>query len=370
PSKKPLEEEPMDEQIPKILQLSPFPKEVTSKKRNRRTSLAKKRAEGRKELYDFENSDSSSHEKVAEAKGKILAQKMSSQSQRIYETRSKSKELNSLKRRQSSYRKHLFSESNNENTSPGQSEKSWILDSQIQPMPKSVDYTRKRPRVRSKLKVLPVSSASSGSDYESKKEGESRQRAQKEMLNTNSTFSSKGDDLPTVNLADETLSEDLGLSPLLLGVSARSPSSDVEKATQKFYDTPGKLSREEESSKRKDSDILSGTIIKKPKFSNLEKNPLPSEMNHTPKKISDSVEEEVEIQKGQEMDDSIDDVFLSKTLHEDLSDSGVIFAFESFIGQLKKLFWSRYQKIEIDTQDALRSSEKNLSALLNQIHKC
>ncbi|NXC52460.1 SYC2L protein, partial [Aleadryas rufinucha] len=368
PSEKPLEEEPMDESIPKILQLSPFPKGVTSKKRNRRTSLAKKRAEGRKDLYDFENSDSSSHEKVAAAKGKILAQK-TSQNQRTYETRSKNKESNNLERRQSSYRKHLFSESNNENTSAGQSEKSWILDSQIQLMPKSVDYTRKRPRVRSKLKVLPVSSASSGSDYESKKEGASRQRAQKEMLRKKSTVSSKGHDLPTVDLADETLSEEPGGSPLLLGVSARSPSSDVEKATQKFHGTPGKLSREE-GTKRKDSDILSSTVIKKPKFSSLEENHLPPEANHTPKKISDSVEEEAEIQKGQEVDDSLDDVVFSKILHEDLSDSGVISAFESFIGQLKKLFWSRYKRMEMNTQNALRSSEKNLSALLNHIHNC
>ncbi|NXR28423.1 SYC2L protein, partial [Cinclus mexicanus] len=270
----------------------------------------------------------------------------------------------------SSYRKHLFSESNNENTSPAQSEKSWILDSQIQSVPKYVDYSRKRPRVRSKLKVLPVSSASSGSDYESKKEGESRQRAQKEMLKKKSAFSFKGDDLPTVDLADETLSEEIGGSPLLVSVSARSPSSDVEKPTQKFHDAPDKLLREEDSAKRKDSDILSGTIIKKPKFSSLEENHLPSEINHAPKKMSDSVEEEVEMQKGQEMDASTDDVFFSKMLREDLSDSGVIFAFESFIGQLKKLFWSRYKRIEINTQDALRSSEKNLSTLLNQIHKC
>ncbi|KAM4907973.1 synaptonemal complex protein 2-like [Sylvia borin] len=370
PSEKPLEEEPVDESIPKNLRLSPLPKAVTSKKRNRRTSLAKKRAGGRKELYDFENSDSSSHEKVAGAKGKILAQKASSEIQRTYETRSKKKESNSLGRRQFSYRKHIFSESNNENTSPGQSEKSWILDSQIQLVPESVNYTRKRPRMRSKLKVLPVSSPSSGSDYESKKEEQSRQRAQKEALSKKSTFSSKGDDLTTVNLADETLSEEPGGSPLLLSLPTMSPSSDMEKATQKFHDTPDKLSREEESAKRKDSDILSGTITKKPKFSSLEKNHLSSEINHIPVKISDSVEEEVAIQKGQEMDDSMDDVFFPKRLHEDLSDSGVIFAFESFVGQLKKLFWSRYKRIEINTQDALRSSEKNLSALLNQIHKC
>lgn len=51
-----------------------------------------------------------------------------------------------------SYRKHLFSGSNHEKTSNSQSEKSWILDSQKQPLPKSLDYTRKRRRVRRKVK--------------------------------------------------------------------------------------------------------------------------------------------------------------------------------------------------------------------------
>lgn len=45
-------------------------------------------------------------------------------------------------------------------------------------------------------------------------------------------------------------------------------------------------------------DILSGTVIKKPKFSSLEQNHLPAEISHTPKKMSDLVEEEVEIKKG------------------------------------------------------------------------
>ncbi|KFP67509.1 Synaptonemal complex protein 2-like, partial [Cariama cristata] len=97
--------------------------------------------------------------------------------------------------------KHLFSESNNENTSTDQSEKSWILDSQKRLLPKSLDYTRKRRRVRSKLKVLPVSSASSDSDYQTKKQEASGRRAQKEILRKKSTSSSKGDCLPTVNLA-------------------------------------------------------------------------------------------------------------------------------------------------------------------------
>ncbi|KAF1427473.1 Synaptonemal complex protein 2-like, partial [Spheniscus magellanicus] len=319
----------------------------------------------RKEIYDFENSDSASHEKVAEAKGRILGQKVSSQNQRYRIIHAP---------------KHLFSESNNENTSTGQSEKSWILDSQKRSLPKSLDYTRKRPRVRSKLKVLPVSSASSGSDYQTKKQGASRQRAQKERKK--STSSSKGDDLPSVGLAgisflmffsaleklcgysiqdstsvacvvwlishaDETLSEELEGGPLLLDVPAKGYSSDEEKATQ-----------------------VHGTVIKKPKFSGWETSNLSSDTSYKPRKLFDSVEKEAEIQTGKEMGDGVDDAFFSKMLREDFTDSGVITAFESFIGQLKKLFWSRYKRMEMSAQNTLRSSEKNVSALLNQIHQC
>ncbi|NWS97144.1 SYC2L protein, partial [Mionectes macconnelli] len=270
----------------------------------------------------------------------------------------------------SSYRKHLFSESSNENASTGQSEISWILDSQVQSVPKSVDYTRKRTRVRSKLKVLPVSSQSSGSDYEAKKGGESRQRSKKETLRKKSRLSSKEGDLPTVDPADEMLSKEPKEDSLLPDVSARGYSSDVEKATQKLHEAPENLTREEESSKRKDSDVLEGSVIKKLKFSSWETSHASSDTTYKPRKIFDSVEEEARIQKGNEMDDSVEDVFFSEVQHEEFSPTGVITAFEDFVGQLKKLFWARYKRMEISTQNALRSSEKNLSTLLNQIHQC
>ncbi|NXY77234.1 SYC2L protein, partial [Glareola pratincola] len=313
----------------------------------------------RKDFFDFENSDSASHEKVAEAKGKILGQKVSSQNQRYRIIRAPFMNL--------FYRKHLFSESNNENTSTGQSEKSWILDSQKRSLPKSLDYTRKRPRVRSKLKVLPMSSASSGSDYETKKQGTSRQRAQKEMLRKKSKSISKEDDLPTVDLAGisfliffnvlgklscyvwgyESLSEELKGASLSLDASAKGYSSDEEKATQ-----------------------VHGTVVKKPKFSGWETSHLASEASYVRRKLFGSVEEEADIQTGQEMGDSANDAFFSKLLHEDFGDSGVITAFESFIGQLKKLFWSRYKRMETSAQNTLRTSEKNVSTLLHQIHQC
>ncbi|CAM2106266.1 unnamed protein product [Caretta caretta] len=72
---------------------------------------------------------------------------------------------------------------------------------------------------------------------------------------------------------------------------------------------------------------------------------------------------------GRESDDS-DDTFVSKILHEDVSDSGVIAAFESFTNQLTKTFWSRYKRMEICAKNALKTSEKSVSALLYQIHQC
>ncbi|NWX45188.1 SYC2L protein, partial [Steatornis caripensis] len=321
----------------------------------------------RKEIYDYENSDSASHEKVTEAKGKILGQKVSSQNQRYRIIHAPFYEHFALK--------HLFSESNNENTSTGQSEKSWILDSQKQPLPKSLDYTRKRPRVRSKLKDLVLL-----------RQGASKRRAQKETLRKKSISSSKGDDLPTVDLTgvyfsnlflsvqdstsiagaiwlishtDEMLSDELKEGPLLLDVSARGYSSDEEKATQVWSETSVLF-----------LDILSGTVIKKPKSSSWETSHLSSGTSYKPRKLFDSVEKEEEIQTGKKMDDGLDDVFLPKMLHEDLADSGVVTAFESFISQLKKLFSSRYKRMETSTENALRTSQKNLSALLNQIHEC
>ncbi|XP_030300516.1 synaptonemal complex protein 2-like [Calypte anna] len=205
---------------------------------------------------------------VTEAKGKILGQKFSSQSERNYEMGNKNEESNKLeRRRRSNYRKHVFSESNNENTSTGQSEKSWILDSQKQSLPKSLDYSRKRPRVRSKLK-----------------------------------------------------------------------------------------------------DILSGTVIKKPKFSTLETINLSPV--YKPRRVFDSVEKEEEIQTGQGLEYDMDDHSFPKMVHEDFGDSGVVTAFESFVSQLKQLFWSRYKKMESSTLNTLKTSEKNVSALLNQIHEC
>ncbi|EMP31654.1 Synaptonemal complex protein 2-like protein [Chelonia mydas] len=50
---------------------------------------------------------------------------------------------------------------------------------------------------------------------------------------------------------------------------------------------------------------------------------------------------------GRESDDS-DDTFVSKILHEDVSDSGVIAAFESFTNQLTKTFWYEHPQEKVE----------------------
>uniref|UniRef100_A0A8V0YER5 Synaptonemal complex protein 2 like n=1 Tax=Gallus gallus TaxID=9031 RepID=A0A8V0YER5_CHICK len=338
-SEKPQEEKLMEASTPK--------KVGTVERRTRIKGLVKQKTEGRKDTYDFEVSDSASHEKVAEAKGKVFGKKNSLQNQ--------------------SYRKHLFSESNNEKTSNSESEKSWILESQKETLPKSLNYTRKRRRVRRKLKVLPVSSPSSSNENRMEKQGAAGQKNEKKASRKKSTSISKGDDLPTVDLAGEVPSEEPKGTWQPLDVSMEEHSGVEEEATQKFHDVSEET--REESFKRKDLEALSGTVVKKPRFFNWETKHLSSESPFKPNKLSNSVEKEEEIKRGQETVD-VNTAFLSKIQHEDIGDSGVIAVFESFTNQLKQLFWSRYKEMEMSAQNMLRTSEKNVSALLKEIHKC
>ncbi|KAH1177522.1 hypothetical protein KIL84_011224 [Mauremys mutica] len=338
--------EPPIEEQPDIQVVEEHSQEVVEwEKKNRRTSLGKEIIEAKMNSYDFENSsDSLNYEKVTEAKQKILGQKVSLQNQR----------------------KHLFSESNRDTASNSHSEKSWILDSQQKSLPKTLDYTRRRPRVRSKLKVLPLSSASSGSDYHTKKVGVSRPTMHREVLKKEIKSSAMRLDFSAVELPDDLEADDLTLP---LSASSHEYSDAGEKT--KYVEVSSKLPGKDKVSKfkRKGSDLSPGGVVKKPKLSRWEMGQPSPGISPEPRKLFDSIEKKKEIQTGVESDES-DDIFVSKILHEDVSDSGVIAAFESFTSQLTKTFWSRYKRMEICAKNALKTSEKSVSALLNQIHQC
>ncbi|CAM5116778.1 unnamed protein product [Natator depressus] len=366
-SEPPIEEQP-DIQV--VEEYSPEADEW--EKKNRRTSLSKQ-IEAKMNSYDFENSsDSLNYEKVTEAKQKILGQKISLQNQRSHENGNMKRESTKLERRPSDYRKHLFSESNRDSPSNSQSEKSWILDSQKKSLPKTLDYTRRRPRVRSKLKVLPLSSASSGSDYHTKKVGVSRPTMHREVLKKEIKSSAMRLDFSAVELPVKALlSDDLEADDLTLPLSASSHDYSDAGEKKKYEEVSSKLPGEDKVStfKRKGSDQSLGGVVKKPKLSRWQMDQSFPGISPEPRKLFDSIEKKKEIQTGRELDDS-DDTFVSKILHEDVSDSGVIAAFESFTNQLTKTFWSRYKRMEICAKNALKTSEKSVSALLYQIHQC
>nr|XP_014436896.2 synaptonemal complex protein 2-like [Pelodiscus sinensis] len=335
--------EPLREEQPDVQVVNEHsPEADAQEKKSRRTSLGKQIIEAKKDSFDFENSsDSLNYAKVTDAKQKILGLKVSLQNQR----------------------KHLFSESNLDTPSNSLSEKSWILDSQKKSLPKTQDYTRRRPRVRSKLKVLPLSSASSGSDYRTKKVGVSRQTMHREVQKKETKSSATRLDFSTVEQPDNLEADDLTLP---LSVSSHEDSD----AGEKYEEVSSKLPGEDKVSKLKrgGSDLSPGGVVKKPKLSTWEMDQSSPGIPFEPRKLFDSTEKK-EIPTG-EKSDELDDNFVSKVLHEDVGDSDVIAAFESFTSQLKKTFWSRYKRMEICAKNALKASEKNVSALLNQMHQC
>ncbi|XP_073185733.1 synaptonemal complex protein 2-like [Lepidochelys kempii] len=365
--------EPPIEEHPDIQVVEEYSLEADEwEKKNRRTSLSKQ-IEAKMNSYDFENlSDSLNYEKVTEAKQKILGQKISLQNQRSHENGNMKQESTKLERRPSDYRKHLFSESNRDSPSNSQSEKSWILDSQKKSLTKTLDYTRRRPRVRSKLKVLPLSSASSGSDYHTKKVGVSRPTMHRKVLKKEIKSSAMRLDFSAVELPVKALlSDDLEADDLTLPLSASSHDYSDAGEKKKYEEVSSKFPGEDKVSKfkRKGSDQSLGGVVKKPKLSRWQMDQSFPGISPEPRKLFDSIEKKKEIQTGRESDDS-DDTFVSKILHEDVSDSGVIAAFESFTNQLTKTFWSRYKRMEICAKNALKTSEKSVSALLYQIHQC
>ncbi|XP_034615452.1 synaptonemal complex protein 2-like [Trachemys scripta elegans] len=304
--------EPSIEEQPDIQFVEEHSPEIDEwEKKNRRTSVGKEIIEAKMNSYDFENSSDSLHyEKVSEAKQKILGQRVSLQNQR----------------------KHLFSESNRDTASNSHSEKSWILDSQKKSLPKTLDYTRRRPRVRSKLKVLPLSSASSGSDYHTKKVAVSRPTMHREVLKKEIKSSAMRLDFSAVELPDDLEADDLTLP---LSASSHEYSDAGEK--KKYAEVSSKLPGEDKVSKfkRKGSDLSPGGVVKKRKLSRWEMGQSSPGISPEPRKLFDSIEKKKEIQTGGESDES-DDIFVSKILHEDVS---VIAAFESFTKQLTKTFW-------------------------------
>ncbi|XP_051826650.1 synaptonemal complex protein 2-like [Antechinus flavipes] len=325
-------------------------KTVGLKKRRKRTRSSKNIPETQENSYDFEKSfDHMYSQVVVEAKQRILSHKRSSKRKRASSAFSSYKSQGGRKLF-SDFRKHLFSESNCE-TSSDRSGSSWI-NSQREKNFKTY-VKQKKPRVRSKLRVLPLSPSSSGSDHRKVKPISVGKKISRQDKN-------KTSDLPVVEFQGSTVfltPEDSAKKKPLQSASslcdASSPEySDVTEDLSKPAAT--KSSVESAILKRKlqnveVSDSSDHTLIK-PKHRKLEE-------DHTSFSPLALMPEE----------NTVPEVL--QVMPENLGESPVISTFEIFIKELKKRFKSRNKKKDVCFQNSMKASEK-LTMLLNQIHQC
>ncbi|XP_027723722.1 synaptonemal complex protein 2-like [Vombatus ursinus] len=316
--------------------------------RRKGTSSSKNIPETKENPYDFENdSDTMYSQVVVEAKQRILSHKESSKKKRDSSTFSSYKSQGEGKLFDD-VRKHLFSESNNE-TSNDMSGSSWI---NTQKKKNLKTYSKqKKPRVRSKLRVLPLSPSSSGSDRRK------TTPVGKRILRQNNE---KNSDFPVVKFQGSTVFLTPDDSAKKKPFQSISPLDDISSPEYSDVTEDLSMTAAPKSSvksailKRKPQNVgvsdLSDSTLIKPKQRKLEE-------DHTPFSP-------VALMLGENPVPAA-----LQAIPDSLGESAVISTFENFTKELKKKFESRNKKKDVCFQNAMKASDK-LTTLLNQIHQC
>ncbi|XP_068959590.1 synaptonemal complex protein 2-like [Petaurus breviceps papuanus] len=319
-------------------------------KKRKGTSWSKDIPETQENPYDFGNdSDTVDSQVVIEAKQRLLSHKESSKKKRDSSTFSSFKSQGESKLFDD-FRKHLFSESDHE-TSSDMSRSSW---NKSQKEKNIKTYSKqKKPRVRRKLRVLPLSPASSGSDYQKDKATPVGKRISRQNNEKNSDF-------PVLKFQDSTVfltPKDSAKKKSFLSVSPFSDASSPEDSAvteDLSMAAASKSSMESPILKRKTQNVgvsdLSDSTLIKPKQRKLEE-------GHTPFSP-------VALMPGENPVPAA-----SQVIPDNLGEPAVISTFENFTNELKKKFESRNKEKDTCFQNATKASEK-LALLLNQIHQC
>ncbi|XP_078541907.1 synaptonemal complex protein 2-like [Lissotriton helveticus] len=383
-------EQPIDVSGESVVLYEDESKNCTPEKFKRRKSSSKNAAKSKKmsDTYDIMHIfDSPSYDKVSEAKQKILGQPGSSK--RKKESSSLKGVPSSTERRvPSNYREHLFSDTNYETASNG-SEMSWV-SGQKNTLSKSADYTRKKPRTRSRAKVLPLSSPSGAEDHQSKntdaifrstpgsearsKRGGGNATKLKysgpvlpgvSPLLTPQESTMKSSTVRSIHSGDQQASDD----DLMYGPSSPNDSETFEDVPKKqsFKTSPlhesGFVSQDKvnESNQELPGESLTKDLPSSDDMANTQT----PEINLQPRKLFSSEEKSNEA-SGKVLAEAED----LDTDEEECSDSSVIAAFENFSKDLKQKFGSRYKRMERRAQKTLKTSEQHVSTLLKRVHHC
>ncbi|XP_069046994.1 synaptonemal complex protein 2-like isoform X3 [Lepisosteus oculatus] len=296
--------------------------------------------------------------KIMKAKARIFSRSFSSDRSMTASTPVTEKELNEAKKRLPWQSKRFFSESEE---SPEHSEAS--LNRELKRSQKKMDYTRKKPKNKSRLKILPLSSPSSENELSNIRKHSTPKSFQEKRKENQSGI------VQFLNDSEEDLELPV-LSTQLFEPLERGPVTE-EKPLKSLVHVAN-----DEAVSAKEPVPNEGEISPEPKKRKFGLGPgseavLPEEAaqhisSHRlkPRNLFSS--------KKQESDEE------HKVTNETMEDtdsgaeggSSVISMFETFTNQLRNKFWSRYKRMVICSQHALNDCETSVSTLLNIVHTC
>ncbi|KAG2458118.1 SYC2L protein, partial [Polypterus senegalus] len=219
---------------------------------------------------------------------------------------------------------HLKSTFSESDISMGQSEKSFDIEFKHKTPLKLVEYSRKKPKAKPKVKAAsPYSSADEQVSLKMKHSTPKLPESLKDKESGPSTeLSFQAENPPAI-------------SALLTPVSG--PLLDATKDQKRFRDDTSEHPAEEQMT-----------------------------THLQPKKLFSS----------SETCNAAEDEYVSDAMLYEDSDSGteggtsIIAAFENFNQELRKKFWARHRKMELQAQRALKVSKHTISDMLSHLHQC